>query len=373
MLQKSKKYILLVLALLAAAYFIYKFRNAISLRGFQWSMVAESLRGARISLLLLALAAIYVCYAVRAVRWMRFCRALGTTHFGNVYSATLMGFTCVFLLGRPAEPIRPVLIARKDSLSVAKMFGVYVLERIFDVAATAVLAGYALLMFERGGIAGAAAENGPLMKVARSTGVALLAGLVVAVAFLVYFRTHGAGWLARKLEHESWRHGWREKVAVLLKGFSEGLQGIRTWNDLGALIAITAAHWVLVIFVYVWVLDAFGGQLAGTSFAAAALVAAFTLVGSAAQAPAIGGGSQAATFLVLTLIFGVEREPAAVASIVLWLISFAGCCLPGVPLLLREGWSVGELRRMAREEEKAGEAKLLVEAEHGADRQARPR
>jgi len=373
MLQKLKKYLLLVLAVLAGGYFVYKFRTAISLQGFRWSMVGQSLRGARISLLLVALAAIYVCYAIRSLRWMRFCRALGATRFGNVFAATLMGFTCVFLLGRPAEPIRPVLIARKDSLSVAKMFGVYVLERVFDMAATAVLAGYALLMFERGGIAGAEGENGPIMKVARSAGVALLAGLVAAVAFLVYFRHHGAGWLARKLEHESWRHGWRKKFAALLEGFSEGLQGICTWRDLAALIAYSVAHWALVIFVYVWVLDAFGGQLAGTTFAAATLVAAFTLVGSAAQAPAIGGGSQAATFLVLTLIFGVEKEPAAVASIVLWLVSFAGCCVAGVPLLLREGWSVGELRRMARAEEKAGEAELLAEAEHAADSQARLR
>lgn len=371
MLQKSKKYILLVLAVLAAAYFVYKFRNAISLQGFHWSMVAESLRGARISLLLLALAANYVCYAIRSLRWMRFCRAVGATRFGNVFSATLMGFTCVFILGRPGEPIRPVLIARKDSLSVARMFGVYVLERVFDIAATAVLAGYALLMFERGGIGGGA--GAPLMKVARSAGVLLFAGLAAVVAFLIYFRTHGAGWLARKLEHESWRHGWREKIAVLLEGFSEGLQGIRAWSDLAALVGYTVVHWVLVIFVYVWVFGAFGGKLAHLGFAGVTLVCAFTLVGSAVQVPLVGGGSQVATSLVLTRIFGVEGVSAGVASIVLYLISFAGCCVAGVPLLLREGWSVGELRRMARAEEKAGEAELLAEAERVADSQARLR
>ncbi len=368
MLQKSKKYILLVLAVLAAGYFVYKFRNAISLQGFRWGMVAQSLHGTRISLLLLSLAAIYVCYAIRALRWMRFCRALGATHFGNVYSATLMGFACVFLLGRAGEPIRPVLIARKDSLSVPSMFGVYVLERVFDMAATAVLAGYALLMFERGGMAGAEAENGPLMKVARSAGVALLAGLVVAVAFLIYFRYHGAGWLARKLEHESWRHGWREKVAVLLEGFSEGLQGIRTWGDLAALIAYTrGALGARDIRLRLGARTPSAESSPTSHFAAAALVLAFTLVGSAAQSPGVGGGSQVATFLVLTLIFGVEKEPAAAASIVIWLITFAGCCLAGVPLLFREGWSMGELRRMARAEEKAGEAELLAEAERGAD------
>jgi hypothetical protein len=36
---------------------------------------------------------------------------------------------------------------------------------------------------------------------------------------------------------------------------------------------------------------------------------------------------------------------------VLWFISFAVCSLAGVPLLIREGWSLGELRRMAKSEE----------------------
>ncbi len=89
-------------------------------------MVVESLRHARLSLLLLSMVAIYVCYAIRALRWMRFSRALGKTHFWNVYSATLMGFAATFLLGRAGEPVRPVLIARKDSISVPAMFGVYV-------------------------------------------------------------------------------------------------------------------------------------------------------------------------------------------------------------------------------------------------------
>lgn len=369
MLRKSRRYLLILLAVLAAGYLFYKFRNSISLEGFRWAMVGESLRQARISLLVLSFVAIYACYAIRSLRWMRFCRALGPTHFWNVYSATLMGFACVFLLGRAGEPIRPVLIARKDSLSVSGMFGVYVLERVFDIAATAVLAGLALLLFDRGGLA---AGGGPLMNVARSAGVTLLSGLAAVVIFLIYFRYHGANWLARKLQQESWRRGWREKVAVLLEGFSEGLQGIRTWGDLAALVGYSVAHWTLVVFVYVWVAHAFGGKLADLSLTQAVLVLAFTMVGSAAQLPGVGGGAQLATFLVLTVILGVEKEPAAVVSIIIWLIGFAGCCVVGLPLLFREGWSMGELKRMARAEEQAGEAQLLADAEHGADSAARP-
>jgi uncharacterized membrane protein YbhN (UPF0104 family) len=370
MLRTTRRYLLLLLAVLAAAYFVFKFRHAITLEGFRWSMVVESLHHARISLLLLGVAAIYVCFAIRALRWMRFCRPLGKTHFGNVYSATLMGFACTFLLGRAAEPVRPVLIARKDSLSMPGMFGVWILERVFDMSASALLAGLALVAFERRGFTGPG--NDLLMQAARSAGVLLLAGLVAVIAFLIYFRYHGAGWLARKLHEARWRHGWRGRIVLLLEGFSEGLQGIRTWGDLGALAFYTAVHWLLVALVYLWVIRAFPGKLAGFGFVGATLVLAFTLVGSALQLPGVGGGAQLATFLVFTLIFGVEKEPAATVSIMLWLVTFASCSLAGLPLLFREGWSMGELRRLARAEEHAGEAELLAEAEHALDTPAPP-
>lgn len=362
MLRKSRKYLALLLALLALGFFLYKFRNAIALHGFRWATVGASLRHASYPLLFLSLATFYACYAIRSLRWMRFSRALGATRLGNVFNATLMGFSCIFLLGRAGEPIRPVLIARKDSVSMPGMFGVYVLERVFDMSATALIAALALLLFENQHGDG---HGGDLpMTLARSAGVLLLAVLVAAIAFLIYFRYHGGAWLGRKLQQEAWRHGWREKVAVLLEGFSDGLRGIRTAGDLGALTFYTALHWGLVWIAYVFTIRAFPGSLAALGLPATVLVLAFGLIGSAVQFPAVGGGAQAATFVVLTLILGVEKEPAAVVSIVLWLLGFAGCCIVGLPLLFREGWSMGELRRMARESEQAGEAALLAEAKH---------
>ena len=353
MLRNSRRLFLLLLAVAALGYLFYKFRHSITLEGFEWSTVGQSLRDARLSLLLLTMATIYVCFAIRALRWMRFSRTLGATHFRNVYSATLMGFTCTFLLGRAGEPIRPVLIAKKDKLSIPRMFGVYVLERIFDVAATAVIAGSALVLFERRGLVGHA---GDIVTKVRSAGILLLIGLLVAVSFLIYFRYHGAEWLAKRLQKPAWRAGWRGKVIVLLEGFAEGLQGIRTWNDLSVLVALSVVHWFLIVLCYTWVAHAFGGQLGTLRFSDAALVLAFSMVGSAVQLPGVGGGAQVATFLVLTLIFGVEKVPAATMSIVVWLVTFASCCLVGLPLLFREGWSMGELRKMATAAEHEAES-----------------
>jgi len=425
MQRNARRYLILPLALAALAFFLYKFRNSIAIQGFRWSMVGESLRQARLGLLVLAAVMIYVCFAIRSLRWIRFSRTIydrrnsanltseipdfnpemeslrggsegakpdrapdapssaavdnlklapgersGTisprndraaARFWSVYSATLMGFSCTFLLGRAGEPIRPVLIGKKESLPIPAMFGVYVLERISDMAATAVLAASALVLFERQG------PIGGTVLVARSAGIVLLGGLLAAISFLIYFRYHGATWLGRRLQNPKWRTGWREKIAVLLEGFSDGLQGIRTWGDLGVLVGYTIIHWIAIIFVYLWVAHAFGGALARLSLANVLLVLAFTLVGSALQLPVAGGGAQAATFVVLTRIFGVESEPAAAMSIVVWLIGFAGCCLVGLPLLFREGWSMGELRRMAEAEERAGEVSLLEEAEHGVE------
>ena len=361
----SRRVVILVVAVAALGYFVYKFRNSITLEGFHWSTVGQSLREANVGLLLLALVTIYGCFAIRAVRWNWLSRSFGPATFSATYSATLSGFACTFLLGRAGEPIRPVMIGTKNSLSIPRMFGVYVLERVFDIAATAVIAGSALLLFERQEIPGEAHVD--IMNKARIAGGALMVGLVVMVSFLIYFRYHGAEWLARRLQKSSWRGGWRGKIIALLEGFSEGLQGIRTGGDLVALIALTALHWALIVFCYLWIAHALGGKLLELDFAGAMLVLGFSAVGSAMQLPGVGGGAQVATFLVFTLVFGVEKVPAATASILIWLITFASCSLVGLPLLLAEGWSMGELRQMASGAARSAEIQLETDAERDAE------
>ena len=354
MRRSLRKGFFVVLAVVLLGVLLYRFRGAITLEGFRWQLLAESVRQARLPLLLLSILVIYACYAIRALRWKRFSRWLGPATFFHVYSGTLMGFAAVFLLGRAGEPVRPLLIARKDHLPVSGSFGIYVLERIMDASATAVLAGVALLIFPIRGVPGE--QAGPLLAAARTTGVTLFIGLLALVSFLIYFWFRGAEALAPRLE--AWRihGGWRLKLANLLEGFGEGLRAIRTWSDLFAAVGYTAAHWLLVVFVYLWVPRSFGGAFLAIDFGGAMLLLAFSMVGSTLQLPGVGGGTQLAGFLVFTVIFGVEKEPAAAAAIVLWLVTFAASCLVGLPLLIREGWSMGELRRLARAESEAESA-----------------
>lgn len=317
-------------------------RHALARQGFRWEALAEAMRQMQFGFVLAAVVLIYVCYAVRALRWMVFSRSLGSTRFPAVYAATIMGFAGVFVLGRAGEPIRPLLVARKDRMPLAGMFGVYVLERVFDIASTIALfaIGLVIATHEVGGV------GSDVLEAARGTGLALLAVEIVLVGLLIYFRLHGAQRLERRLLLWQAAGGWRERIARACLGFSQGLQAIRSARDLLEAVGYSVVHWVLVAVALDWVLKAFGPEFSDLTFADAILVLGVTMLGAMVQLPAVGGGAQAATFFVLSGLFGYDPEPSAAAAIVLWLVTFASACVVGLPLLIHEGISMGELWRM---------------------------
>lgn len=344
-----RKVLFAIAAVAAFVGLISLFRHGIG-AGFSWTRLRQAVAQARVSYLLISCAAMYVAYAMRALRWKQFCRSLGPCRFQDVYSATLMGYAGLFLFGRAGEPLRPVLLARKCLFSVSSMFGIWLLERLFDLAATVTLLGLSLmlpshLVLGAGGMAWEAKF--------RAIGGVLIAGLVGLAAIVVYFRLHGAALLDSGIAKWRVRGGWRARFAAQCAGFSGGLRAIGTWQDLVAAIVYSALHWGIVAFVYLLIAWSFGGRLGELDFQGAMLVLIFTMVGSAVQLPGVGGGTQVLSFIAFTQIFGVAQEPAAAVSIVLWLITFAVVCPAGIPLLIREGWSMGELRKLARTENEA--------------------
>lgn len=351
---RSRRVLVTIVVVAVVCAIAYRSRGILRLGDFSGTRLLHVMAGTRISLIVAAVALSYVGYLMRALRWQRFCRLLGPTRLVNVYSAILMGFSAMFALGRAGEPIPPLLQARKNNLPVSNMFGLYVIERLFDLAGIAVLAAFGLMYFPA---ALASGTDGQAWETRiRATGGVLLLGFAVVVGMVVYFRLHGAGVLSRYLVvwHEA--HGWRRRVAAQFEGFSEGLQAIRTFSDLLVALFYTGVHWVIFTLVYLLIIRAFGEPLSGIGFAASMLILAFTMLGSVLQLPGVGGGAQLATFVVLTRMYAVPQEPAAAATIILWLVTFASTCIGGVPLLIHEGWSMGDLRRMARAESAAEDA-----------------
>jgi uncharacterized protein (TIRG00374 family) len=346
--QRGKKVLIAALLIGSCCAFAYSRRASIHFSNFSWEGMISSIANVRVSLLVLSLVIIYVAYALRALRWKRFSRFLGPSRFRDVYKAFLMGFTAIFLLGRPGEPIPPLLLARKNRFPSSSMFGIYVLERLLDMAATAVLAGVGLFCFPD--LLSGQGENQAWKANIRTAGEALLLSLLVLIALLIYFRLHGGELVDRYLGR--WREGggWRCRLAAHFAGFSDGLQAIRTFPDLLVAMLYTAIHWTLIAWVFMLIVRSFGGLFAGFSFAGAMVVLAFTMVGSTLQFPGVGGGAQVAAFIALNRIFRLQQEPAAAAALVIWLIAFASPCGAGVPLLIREGLSINELRGLGRSE-----------------------
>jgi uncharacterized protein (TIRG00374 family) len=367
----SRKLLLIVIGLGVLGFVIYKSSGVMHWADFSGAKLLRAVQGANPYYLILSIVAIYGCYALRALRWKVFQKNLGESNFWTIYKLTLAGFSAVFLLGRAGEPVRPLLLARKEQLPIADMFGLYVLERLFDAAATAVIAGLGLLLFESHAHEGGIAST--LETAARTTGTVLCIGVVGAIVVLVYLRLHGTALLERRLQGVLAAHGWKVGMARIVLGFARGVQTIRTWSDLTLTVFYSAAHWFLVLLIYVWVSHSFGGKLATIGLGDALLILAFTMVGSAVQVPGVGGGSQAGSIVAYTVIFGVEQEPAFVAAIVVWLITFASCSLAGVPLLIHEGMSFGELRRLAKREDEiideavAGDAKAQASPGESAE------
>jgi uncharacterized protein (TIRG00374 family) len=353
MRSSSRKLVYILFAAALIGFVIYRSSDLFHSGDFLANLW-KAVRRANPALLGLSTVAIYACYAIRALRWQVLQRNLGPSRFWQIYAMTLAGFAAVLALGRPGEPIRVLLLARKEKLPAADLFGIYLVERILDTASTLVVAALALLLIKSGMESKETA--GKFVPAFQAAGALLGVGVLGAIAFLVFLRVRGTTLIAQRLAPWLGAHNWKARVARILVGFARGVQTIRTWGDLALAGLYSALHWILVLYVYQWVIRAFGGSLADFRLGDAMLVMAFSLVGSIVQLPGIGGGSQLASILVFTKVFGIETELATAVAIVIWLATFAAVAVIGLPLLLHQGVSLAKLREMAAEEQESLES-----------------
>jgi uncharacterized protein (TIRG00374 family) len=360
MRSSSRKLLYILLVVAVIGFVIYRSSGLLHSGDF-FRNLWKAVRRANPGLLALPTVAIYACYAIRALRWQVLQRNLGPSRFWQIYAMTLAGFAAVLALGRPGEPIRVLLLARKEKLPAADLFGIYLVERILDTASTLVVAALALLLIKSG--VESKETAGKFVPAFQAAGALLGLGVLGAIAFLLFLRVRGTTLLESRLGPWLGAHNWRARVARILMGFARGVQTIRTWGDLALAALYSALHWILVLFVYQWVIRAFGGSLADFRLGDAMLVMAFSLVGSIVQLPGIGGGSQLASILVFTKVFGIETDLATAVAIVIWLITFAAVAVVGLPILLHQGLSLTKLKEMAAEEQQSLESSPSGETE----------
>lgn len=344
---RSRKWLLMAAVVGALGYLAYRFRTLLNLANFSAANLWSTIRGINLGLLCLALLLIYACYAVRSLRWQAMQRNIGPSRFLDIYTVTLAGFAAVNILSRAGEPIRPLLLARKAKHPVADIFGIWALERLIDTASFAIILAIGLIAYRPRAGAGELSATIAAAKVGGGVLGAAVAGVIVLLAYL---RLHGSALLEARMHGWTASTGWRVRSAKIVLGFVRGIQTIKSWSDLITTVFYSVLHWVLVLVVYVFVCKSFGGELGQLGFSDCTMLLGLTLVGSIIQLPAVGGGFQTAAFVVFTKLFGIAAEPATAAALLLWLVAFVACSLVGIPVLIREGVSLGQLRELAVQE-----------------------
>ena len=335
--QSYRKYIeFAVLCLLATALLWWFGRN------LNWAEVGRALRDADPYLLIAAVVIVSVAYFFRAFRWGALLKPLSAARFADLFAATTIGFSGVFLIGRAGEFVRPVVLSMRDPrVRPSASLVTIVVERIYDMSAVALMFAINLIWFKPPTAVDVSFER------VRIAGWGLLGATILGIVFLVWFRAQSSlviGFFERLFS--SWRFIPRRLTGLVLRILEQLAQALRVLVNLTELletIGWTALLWFGIAAANLLVMRAFHLQvgLGETIF-----VLGWSLVGSLVPTPGGAAGAFHAATAAGLLFLGVKKETAAALSIVLHLVDFGPALLFGVFYLIRGDLSLSKLRTM---------------------------
>ena len=312
-------------------------------RGIDWVTVGTYWRQASIPLLLLGALFINLTMLVRAVRWVTFLQPITRANLWDALAATVIGFGCIFVVGRAGDVVRPLLLSLRTRIKASATIATILIERIYDMTAVAVMFAVNLLLLELPG-----SKDADLQKM-RSLGLLMLVGLGVGIGLLVLLRLR-AQWLIGLLRR--WFHWLPQRlldfVVGLLAHLAEGLSVLMNRRELLKTIGQTAVVWGLIALAYWFVVRAFGMSL---SLSQAIFVLGAGLVGSLIPTPGGSAGAFHAAAQKGLIFLDVETNLAAAAAIAIHIVSFGSPFLFAVFYMMRTDISLHQLRGMMSGEE----------------------
>jgi len=321
---------------------------------FRWTRLWALLTGASLPLLLAVLAAVFATYLVRAWRWRFFLSPIKKASLWVLVAGQVLGFSSIYLIGRPGEFVRPAYIAKKENVSMSAMLAVWLLERIFDTVFLVLLFA-AALDFES--VVPETSRGTKVLATLHHGGDVMLVFALLLVLALLLFWLRSSQFTGLILRLFSFLPAAAlSRLARFLRSFAEGLSVIRSWKDLVASLALTAVVWTLNTSVFWLGFQSLGGEVAALPWPAAAVTLFCAALGLAVQIPGIGGGYQVGMILALNELFNVPAEVAAGAAILLWVIISLPCLASGLAVLVHEGLTFRKLEALAEQEEEVFKA-----------------
>lgn len=335
--QGYRKYIeFAALCLLAAALLWWFGRN------LNWHEVGAALSTADPVRLILAIVLVSFLYLVRAFRWSALLKPLTPARLSDLFVATTIGFSAVFLIGRAGEVVRPVALPTRDprvspSAAIVTIF----IERIYDIMGLTMIFALNLLWFQP-----PPSLEGYYGRI-RAVGFGLLGILLVGIGFLIWFRKNSAKLLGALERLFSRWHFVPQRLAQvvirLLDQLSSALRVLVNAAELAETVGWTAVLWLGVACANLLVLRAFHVDL---GFSETIFVLGWSMVGSVVPTPGGAAGAFHAATAAGLIFLGIHKETAAALSIVLHLVDFGPALLFGLFYFIRGDLSISRLRTL---------------------------
>src|SRR2546426_114403 len=161
-------------------YLLYQLRRW----GFDWSLFLSSLWNVQPGWLAASIAATLLTYVARAFRWQVLLNPLKSVPMGPLISTNVLGFSAIYLFGRPGELVRPLWLTRRENIPLTASLATIIVERFLDALMVIALFGLALLVVQ---LPSAAEHTLTLMK---DTAWVMVAGSAAAIVVLFFFRSN---------------------------------------------------------------------------------------------------------------------------------------------------------------------------------------
>ena len=237
------RWVWLALGAVVIALIFYNLSRSPEWRNFRWDRLWRSIVGARLDYLTLSLILVYSTFVMRAIRWRFFMAPIKAASLWVLFVGQVLGFSSIFLVGRPGELVRPAYIAKKENVPMSAMIAVWLLERVLDTIAMVLLFA-AAIYFEP--VNPDTARGVFALHEMHKWGHVLFGLTGLLILGLVLFRLKAASMTARalKLFHFLPERALRS-FAHFLQSFSEGLSVIRDWKGLAGSVVTTLVLWVI--------------------------------------------------------------------------------------------------------------------------------
>ncbi len=333
-------------------------------RRLDWHEVRRALSHANWYLLSAAVATISVAYLFRAYRWGALLAPLCSAKLRDLFAATTIGFSAVFLFGRAGEVVRPVVLPMRDpGIRTSASFVTIMVERIYDMIAVVVLFAVNLLWFRPVHVSLEFSR-------VRIVGLILLIAALLGLAGLAWFRTRSKsaiGWLSRKFDRLAFMPGRLKRAIIsILEQLARALRVLVDARELAVTIGWTAMVWFGIALANLLVVRAFGLPFGATE---TIFVLGWSLVGSLVPTPGGAAGAFHAATAAGLIFLGVPRDTAAAIAIVMHVVDFGPAVLFGFFYFIRGDINISRLRSLASteaaehavEDEEIAPAELMLE------------